>query len=163
MTAIDHHSMIVDSNCTNSTIATMRCACAAPAVVVSVGLQTDRRLGRVASLSLTLCNERCSLFFFFCQYLEHQFHHFSIGKKCFPTAVFRSIRTVNTINLCFFISSANIVFIQSLFSHSFTACAVTLISCKDGTEASLSGTCQSVLGSAMILCFFAYTILVSTR
>ena len=59
MTAMNHHSTISDSNCTDSTIATVKCACAAAAavaaaVVVSVGLQKDRRLEHVAILSLLL-------------------------------------------------------------------------------------------------------------
>ena len=36
ITAVDHHSMIGDSNCTSSTSATVKCACGAVAVVVSV-------------------------------------------------------------------------------------------------------------------------------
>ena len=52
MTAIDHHSTIGDSNCANSTIATVKYACAgavvlADAVLVLVGLQNDRRLRAV--------------------------------------------------------------------------------------------------------------------
>ena len=75
MTAIGHHSKIGDSTCcTNFTIATVLFACAvaavvAAAVVVSVGLQMDRRLEHIAIISLLLYNQgvRCV-----CQYLEHQ-------------------------------------------------------------------------------------------
>ena len=91
MTAMDHHSMIGDSNCTNSISATVKCACAAAAVVgaavvVSVGLQMDRRLEHVAVLALLLHHQgvRC-----FCQHLDHQIHKFSPGKKCFYTVVFQ--------------------------------------------------------------------------
>ena len=66
MTAIDQHSMIGDPNCTNSTIATAKCACVAAAVVAdalvaSVGLQMDRHLEHVAILSLLLYTQcvRC--------------------------------------------------------------------------------------------------------
>ena len=68
MTVIDHHSMIGDSNCTNSTFAVVKCACAAAEVaaaaaevVVLVGLQRDRRLEHVAILSSLLPNQgvRC--------------------------------------------------------------------------------------------------------
>ena len=53
MSAIDHHSMNVSPNCTNSTIATVACPCAA-VVAAEVGLQTDRRLEHVAILSLLI-------------------------------------------------------------------------------------------------------------
>ena len=121
MTAIDHHSTIGDTNCTNSTIATVKCACAAAvvladAVVVLVGLQNDRRL-----------------------------------------------RAVDTNNPSFFISSAKIVFIQSLLAPSRTVLVIIFILFKDCTVASRCGNFHSVLGFAMILCFFACTILLSTR
>ena len=116
MTAIDRHSTIGDSNCTNSTIATVKCACAAAlvladAVVVLVGLQNDRRL-----------------------------------------------RAVDTNNPSFFISSANIVFIQSLLAPSGTVLVIIFILFKDRAVASHCGGCHSVLGIAMILCFLACTI-----
>ena len=40
--------------------------------------------------------------------------------------VFRSVRMVDTINICFFISFANIVFIHTLLSHFFSACVVNV-------------------------------------
>ena len=54
-------------------------------VVVSVGLQRDRRLEHVAILSMFLEKQdlRCV-----CKYLEH-LHEFSFLIKCFPTVVFQ--------------------------------------------------------------------------
>ena len=71
MTAIDHHSMIGDSKCTNSTIAMVKCACAAAmvaaAVVALVLLQGNWLLERVAIPSLLLYSQKCSLCFPFPQ------------------------------------------------------------------------------------------------
>ena len=51
MTVSEHHSMIGDPKCTNSTTATVKCACAAAAVVNVFGLQMDRRLEHFAFLA----------------------------------------------------------------------------------------------------------------
>ena len=53
MTAIGHHSMMGSPNFTNSTIATVTCACTA-AVVAAVLLVRDRLLERVEITSLLL-------------------------------------------------------------------------------------------------------------
>ena len=53
------------------------------------------------------------------------------------------IRKVDTINICFFISSSNIVFVQSLFS---TVLVIIFIPLKDGAVAFLCGTFQGVRG-----------------
>ena len=45
MTAIDHHSMTENANCTKSTISTVTFACAA-AVVVPVGVRTTHQMTR---------------------------------------------------------------------------------------------------------------------
>ena len=58
MTAIDRHSMIGDSNCTNFTIPMVKCECAAAVVAAGVDalavLQKDQCLKHVAILSLLL-------------------------------------------------------------------------------------------------------------
>ena len=58
MTAIDRHSMIGDSNCTNLTIPMVKCACAAAVVAAGVDalvvLQKDQCLKHIAILSLVL-------------------------------------------------------------------------------------------------------------
>ena len=59
----------------------------------------------------------------------------------FPPLFFSGVRTVYTINMCFCLSSANIVFIQSLLRHCFTVCVVIFPAFKDGTVGFLFWTC----------------------
>ena len=84
MTAIDHHSMIGDSN-----IATVTCACAAAvaaaAVVASVGLQMNRRLEHVAFLSLLLVNQGVPVF----ANISSIRSTILLFQKSFPTAGFQ--------------------------------------------------------------------------
>ena len=77
MTSIDHHSKDGDSNCTNATIATVKCACAAAADGALVLLQRARLLEHVAILSLLLYFQsvHCVL-----RYLEHRHNIFTSRK-----------------------------------------------------------------------------------
>ena len=102
------------------TIFPVTCACATAAVVVSTGLQMDPSLQHVTIKScIASLQSGCSLFV--CQYLERQVHNSLSETSVFPPLFFSSVRKVDTITLCFFISSEKIVvFIQSLLSHSRT-------------------------------------------
>ena len=91
MTVIDHHCTMGSPNCTNSTIATVKSACAAAAVVaaavvVSVWLQMDRRLEHVATLSLLLYNQ--SVFAVFASISSIKSAVFSevFSRRCFSVA-----------------------------------------------------------------------------
>ena len=123
MTGIDHHALIGDSNCTNSTTATVKCACAAAAVVVSVGLQINRRLEHIAIRSLFIAKT----FVVFANISSIKSTISLQEITVFPPSFVSGIRIVIAINLRFFISSSNIVFIQSLFSHSLTVCVVIFV------------------------------------
>ena len=87
MTTIDHHSIIGSPNCTNATSATVRCARAA-AVVVSVGVQTDRRLAHVAMLSLLLHSQGVRLFLPVSRVPSPQFlfRKYMFAHRCFSVA-----------------------------------------------------------------------------
>ena len=103
MTAIDHHPIIGSPICTNSTIVTAKCACAA-AVVALVFLQRDRLLEHVAILSLLL---------------ESQGDH-NVPNSSSPVTI--SLSWMSVLPPLFFSSvrTVNIVLIQSLLSHSVT-------------------------------------------
>ena len=78
MTAIDHHPMIGDSNCTNSNIATVKCACAAAVVAAEGSASRTRRNSFIAPLKSWCsksvsdrCFSVCLLLHLVCAYRPH--------------------------------------------------------------------------------------------
>ena len=126
---IDHHFMSGSPSCTNQTIATVKCACAAVIAAAVVALVLLQR-ARFSSTS-QFFHSFFKLKVFTVVSFPRAPSQFSIVNKCFPTAVFSRARSVDTISSCFFISSSNIVSIQSLLSQSFTVCIVTFIAFKN--------------------------------
>ena len=132
MTAVGQHSMIGGPNCTNSTIATVMCPCAAAVgamVLVTKGSDSRTRPNSLIASFKSRCSQSSPKPRAPSQFLFSKSVFFN---RCRPSGV-------HTINLCFFISSTNIVFIQSLLSHAFTVGVVIFTAFKDGTVALLFG------------------------
>ena len=143
MADIDHPSMIATPNCTNSTIATLTCACAAGAVVVSFVLQMDWRFEHVADPSL-LENQSVPCV---CQHHEHQVRNFAFGKKCFPTAAFSVSFLCWTRSI--FASSSRL-----RISFSFNPCSIILSQFVSSPlfRAEVDGTAAFVFGHVTLRC-----------